>query len=111
MFDPFQFTPTQWDSSADKAKFANHFIRFVESGFNWGLFPKWFYKRLSMTFGHIAHYNQQIFYDVWFRTPQIQAEFLSHAVNYNVVGDPTFTYSDVEKELKKWILFKEVNHG
>jgi hypothetical protein len=50
-----QFTPTQFDSAAVKAEFANRLAEFIERDFPQHLFTKAFYRRLSMTFGHIAH--------------------------------------------------------
>lgn len=99
-----QFTPTQWDTAEQKAKFANHFVRFVESGFKKSLFFDWFYKRLSMTFGFIAHYNREGFYDTWFLTFNSQLEFLKHIRNTNngLYGDVAFTYSDVERAITEW---------
>ena len=95
------FTPTQWETAEQKEKFFNQFVRFVNGGFKMSLFPKWFYQRLSMCFGHIAHYNQGGFYEEWFSDSGDR--FLSHCLSYRVCGDPEYTYSDVEKELQKWI--------
>ena len=105
MFKPEQFTPTQWDTREGKAKFANHFQKFVLSGFQRQLFPKWFYIRLSMTFGHIAHYDHDGFYSTWFRTSKDRVQFLEWTVNsrYAGIGDPAYTYSDVEKALAAWV--------
>lgn len=69
MFTANQFTATKWESAEQKAKFANHFVRFVKSGFKPTLFYSWFYKRLSMTFGHIAHFNRQGFWHTWCLVP------------------------------------------
>ena len=33
IFTADQFLDTEWESAQDKAKFANHYVRFVESGF------------------------------------------------------------------------------
>jgi hypothetical protein len=98
-----QFTPTQWDTAEDKAKFANQFVKLVESGFVWHQFPKWFYKRLSMTFGHIAHFNQHGFYDAQFSGVARQLEFLVQTQTAGGYGDPHFTYSDVELQLRAWV--------
>lgn len=103
LFKAEQFTPTRHDSAADKAKFANHFVRFVESGFKETLFPKWFYTRLSATFGHIAHFNQQGFYDAQFGTTRKRLNFLRQTVDAGGWGSPAFTYSDVEKALAAWV--------
>ena len=102
-FEASQFTPTQFSTAADKAKFANHFVRFVESGFKITLFPKWFYTRLSNTFGHIAHYNQGGFFDAQCSTARAQHSFLRQCASYPCYGQPEHTYCDVEKVLAKWI--------
>jgi hypothetical protein len=103
MFSPQQFTPTEFSTAEDKAKFANHFVRFVESGFKESLFPKWFYTRLSMTFGHIAHYNRNGFYETWFANTDKQMEFLQHTMRYPCYGQPEYTYCDVEEALIYWL--------
>ena len=102
-FEASQVTPTQFSTAADKAKFANHFVRFVESGFKITLFPKWFYHQLSNTFGHIAHFNQGGFYDVQCSTARAQHSFLRQCAGYGCFGSPEFTYCDVEHVLAKWI--------
>lgn len=103
MFTTEQFTPTKFSTAQEKAKFANHFKRFVESGFNKNLFYKWFYQRLSMSFGHIAHYNLEGFYVTWFERPEDQIAFIQHTLEHPCYGDPHFTYSDVEKALIEWL--------
>ena len=98
-----QFTATEWDSIQDKIKFTNHFVRFVQSDFKESLFYSWFYKRLSLTFGHIAHYNRQGFYETFFTTTKDKIEFLRMTLQYPCYGNPAFTYSDVEKVLQHWL--------
>ena len=51
------FVPTQWDTAEQKAKFANALLTFVAQDFPRSKFHESFYRRLSNTFGHIAHYN------------------------------------------------------
>ena len=103
-FTHTDFVPGDWSSAGQKAKFANHFMRFVEAGFPATLFPKTFYRRLSNCFMHIAHYDAQGFYHSWFDSTQHQLEFLRNAVRNAGVGDPSTTYSDVERALKTAIL-------
>lgn len=103
LFTASQFTPTEWSSAEEKAKFANHFVRLVESGFKETMFQKWFYTRMSKCFGHIAHYNQGGFYNVWFTNTENQLAFLKHCLQGGGYGSPEFTYSDVERSLKTWI--------
>ena len=50
------FTATKFSTAADKAEFGNTLLRFIESEWASVLFTKSFYNRLSMCFGHIAHY-------------------------------------------------------
>ena len=107
IFSASQFTPTQWDTAEDKAKFANHLVRFIESGFKQPLFYKWFYRRLSMTFGHIAHYNSYHFYTVFFQSPEGKRNFLNSLLTGGGYGDPAFTYSDVEKVIKEYVRTKK----
>ena len=102
-FTEDQFIATEHSSTKDKAKFANKFVSFVESRYKRSDFSKWFYKRLSMTFGHIAHYNQEGFYSVFFTTKEDQARFVEQCLRYPCYGDPGYTYSDGELALQKWL--------
>lgn len=105
-FMPDQFTATQHSTTHDKAQFANRLTRFIESGFAPSHFTKPLYNRLSMTFGHIAHYNMAGFYCVWFVSPEDQLKWLEYVERggaYGLNGDPEFTYSDVEKVIAEWV--------
>lgn len=99
-----QFTPTEFSSAGDKARFANHFVRWVESDFKESLFLKWFYTRLSMCFGHIAHYNQPTFYRTFTSTTDAKLAFLKQTVTGGQYGSPQWTYCDVEKVLARWVV-------
>jgi hypothetical protein len=55
-FLPSDFTATKFSTAADKAEFGNTLLRFIDSKWASALFTKSFYNRLSMSFGHIAHY-------------------------------------------------------
>jgi hypothetical protein len=101
VFKAEQFRATKWETAEDKAKFANHLVRFINSGYNPNLFYDWFYRRLSMTFGHIAHFNRHGFYDVWFTGRESRREFIHHLMMWPCYGDPEYTYSDVEKALQQ----------
>jgi len=96
-FDPTQFTPTQWDTAKDKAAFANRFVRFVESDFAAKPFTEKFYRRLSNTFGHIAHYNRGGFWSEFFTTTADKVRFLEQTLQHPCYGDPAWTYNDVER--------------
>jgi hypothetical protein len=99
-FSASQFVATKWDTAEDKARFANQFLNFVESDFSASKFPKWFYKRLSMTFGHIAHYDQAGFWSEFFQSSEGKVRFIEQTLRHLCWGDPTCTYSDVEHDLK-----------
>jgi len=107
LFKSTDFTATQWDDAEQKAKFANHFVRFVQADFPQSLFPKWFYTRLSMTFGHIAHYNQLGFWETYFTTLDDKIAFLEYTMQGGGYGDSTYTYSDVEKAIQSWLFTNE----
>lgn len=107
-FTTEKFTPTKWDTADKKAAFAKQFINFVQSDFAQTKFPKTFYQRLSMTFGHIAHYNQGGFYVTFFTTTQDKVRFLRMTLAHPCHGDPTYTYSDVERALQRWLRENDV---
>jgi hypothetical protein len=102
-FTAAQFTPTEFYTAEDKAKFCNHFVRFVRSGFKETLFHKGFYNRLSNTFGHIAHYNRAGFYHVWFSSPGNRLEFLKRTAERRIYGSPEYTFCDCERVLAEWV--------
>src|SRR5208282_5946414 len=91
------FVPTHWDTPEQKAKFANALLAFVAQDFPRSKFHESFYRRLSNTFGHIAFYNREGFYERFFRTAEDKLEFLEQCVTWPCHGDPTYTYSDVER--------------
>jgi hypothetical protein len=101
-FRPEYFTPTEWSTREDKAKFAIQFVKFVGGGYKFSNFPKWFYTRLSLTFGHIAHYNQAGFYETFFTTDEGKQRFWEITMNFPCYGNPAVSYSDVEKLLQEW---------
>jgi hypothetical protein len=98
-----KYTPTQWSTSTDKSKFESQFKKFVTGGFKRRDFPKWFYQRLCGCFGFIAHYDEHQFYETFFTTPKDRRWFIDQTLKYVVVGDPAWTYSDVEKVLQDWM--------
>jgi hypothetical protein len=102
-FDPAQFTPTQWETAKDKAAFANRFVRFVRSDFAAKHFTDKFYRRLSNTFGHIAHFNRGGFWETFFTTTANKVRFLEMTLRWSWGGDPAWTYSDVERVLQQWL--------
>ena len=96
-FAAADFVPTQWDSAEQKAKFANALMRFVADDFPRSKFHESFYRRLSNTFGHIAHYDSAGFYEHFFLRAKDKLEFLEQCAEWPCFGDPAYTYSDVER--------------
>jgi hypothetical protein len=110
IFAACEFTPTEFNSCEDKAWFANHFVHFVEAGCPQRLFRKRFYHRLSLCFGHIAHYDIHGFGAEWFSSSHSKAAFFRHTLNYRPIGDPAFTYSDVERAILKYLRASSLPH-
>jgi hypothetical protein len=101
--DTATFRATQWSDAAEKAKFANHFLRFTGKDFARGKFTRKFYHRLQLTFGHIAHYNLEGFFATWFTSTERKVEFLRHTLHWPCYGDPAFTFSDVKRAIQRRI--------
>ena len=57
LFLASEFVATKFSSTAEKAEFGNALLKFLDADCAPGLFTNRLYQRLSMTFGHIAHYN------------------------------------------------------
>ncbi len=102
-FQTSEFTATRWATAQDKAKFAEQFVRLVESDFDVKHFTDKFYHRLSMTFGNIAHYNRAGFWSEFFTTTADKLRFIEQTLQWPCYGDPAWTYSDVEKSLQDWL--------
>src|SRR6516164_8049627 len=100
-FTAAQFMPTQWASAEDKAKFANTLMKFIAAEFPLQSFTRSLYHRLSNTFGHIAHTNLDGFYGVFFERDADKVAFLEQTLSWPHFGDPTFTFSDVERAVKR----------
>jgi hypothetical protein len=99
------FIPTKWSSAEEKAKIANKLTRFILGGFQRSAFTKDIYQQLSNMFGHIAHYDINGFYETWFADVKSCKEWLEHVTDnwLSGMGDPRFTWSDVENVLLQWI--------
>ncbi|MFI9018724.1 hypothetical protein ACIGZI_32290 [Streptomyces griseus] len=94
-------TPTQWTTSKAKADAANSVLAFIEDGLHADAFTHGLYRTCSQhLFGHIAHYNRSGFADVWFSTPEDKAAFIRRAMNAPCLGDPAWTWSDVEQHMQ-----------
>lgn len=96
-----EFTPTEWSTAADKADFGNTLLHFLDAGCPRELFTKKFYNRLSMTFGNIAHYDLEGFYDTWFTRDRHRLGFVQKLLRWPCHGDPKFTFSDVEYAIQR----------
>jgi len=96
VFTAADFTATKWDTSDDKAAFANGFCRFMAADFKVSLFTDKMYRRLSNTFGHIAHYNKSGFIAEFFADLRGKVDFIEQTMMWQPGGDPAWTYSDVE---------------
>lgn len=97
------YTPTEFNTAADKEAFEKRFKRFVQHEFQSSIFTHSFYNRMSMMKGHIAHYNQYGFYEAQFSTHEVRADFLRHWTDEPCYGNPAYTWSDVEKVLAQWL--------
>src|SRR5207248_4189149 len=93
-FTADRFAPTTWEGAKNKARFAKAFVRFAEADFPRRRLTKAFYRRLSQTFGHIAHPDRFDFYDTFFTAAEGKARFLRQTLRWPCYGDPAFTYSD-----------------
>jgi hypothetical protein len=76
-------------------------MKFIAHEFPRQSFTKPFYGRLSNTFGHIAHHSLDGFYAVFFERDADKVVFLEQALSWPHFGDPTFTFSDVERAVKR----------
>lgn len=102
-FDAAMFTPTRFATAAEKADFARYFVRFLAEGMPSAQFTKKFYNRLSTTFGHIAHVSQLGFYEHFFADLPGKLRFLEQTLGRWPVGDPAWTFRDVEHKLQERI--------
>jgi hypothetical protein len=99
-----EFTPTKWAAADEKARIANKLTQFVLGGFQQASFTRVMYQRLSNMFGHIAHYDIHGFYAAWFADIKCCRDWAEHIAGswLSGIGDPAFTWSDVEKALIQW---------
>ena len=104
-FQASDFTATKWATAEDKAKWANKFKKFILSGFQRGCFKKDIYKHLYQMFGHCAEYDINGFYSTWFDGTYERLHWVETVTTTWLagIGDPGFTWSDVEIKLVQWI--------
>jgi hypothetical protein len=96
-FEADSFTATEFSSATDKAAFANDLVRFLAKDCPDTGFTKKLYHRLSLCFGHIAHYNRDGFYGRFFADTGGRLEFLHQMLDWPAYGSPDYTYCDVER--------------
>jgi hypothetical protein len=84
-FLPSEFVPTKFSTSQDKADFGNTFLHFIESEWARTAFSKSFYNRLSMCFGHIAHYVDGVI----MRSASVNAPWIQRSTNSSLCIIPT----------------------
>ena len=100
LFTEQEFTATKFDSAADKAWFANALCRFIDSDFRSAFFTQLLYARLSNCYGHIAHFDRHGFISAFFEDLSGKVRFLEQMLNHPCLGDPTWTYCDVERAVQ-----------
>ena len=93
----FDFRPTKYHNSADKAWFGNYLLAFVADYCPEHRFTDKFYLRLSNCFGHIAHYSKAGFIGEYFTSAEDKHRFLKDTMRHPCFGDPNWTFSDVER--------------
>jgi hypothetical protein len=107
VFQASHFTATKWNPAEEKARMTNKITKFILNGFQQPSFTKEIYRRLSTMFGHIAEYDIHGFYHVWFTDDAACLKWAENAMKGGVlgfvVGDPAWTWSDVEKALQAWM--------
>ncbi len=101
-----KYTPTEWATAEDKAKWEEKFKNFIMKGCKDTMFNKPIYSRLSLMFQHIAHFNKVGFYAEWFSTPARRLAWLERIANLEIYGHPTHTWSDVEQSIKRWVIIQ-----
>jgi hypothetical protein len=104
-FTAKDFTATNFASAEDKAKWANKFTKFILGGFQRSAFKKEIYKQLQHMFGHCAEYDLNGFYYTWFEDTHRSLHWVETVTTTWLagIGQPQFTWSDVEIKLVQWI--------
>lgn len=104
-FTATDFTATNFATAEEKAKWANQFTKFILGGLQRSSFKKESYKQLQHMFGHCAEYDINGFYFTWFEDTHKCLHWVETiATSWLVgIGQPQFTWSDVEIKLVQWI--------
>lgn len=100
-FTASDFLPTKWSTTDEKVVFGNNLLHFMLTGFLAERFTEKLYSRLSMCFGHVAHFDRQGFAETWFDSPESIASFVNHLMQWPCHGDPGYTFSDVERAVQR----------
>jgi hypothetical protein len=95
-----EFTATKWSTADEKADFAAKLCKFIAADFKESLFTKTLYNRLSLAFGHIAHYDSFGFFAYFFTDLRGKIEFLEQTLLWRPYGNPTYTFCDVERGIQ-----------
>ncbi len=99
--DAHQFSATKWDSAEDKALFGNTLLKFISNDYPRTSFTQKLYKRLSNTFGQIAHYNLATYYANFFEATSAKIAFIDELSSWPCWGDPQHTFCDLERAVIK----------
>ena len=104
-FTAKDFTTTNFATAEDKAKWVNKFTKFVLGGFQRNSFKKEIYRQLHHMFGHCAEYDLDGFYCTWFEDTYKCLQWVETIATtwLTGIGQPQFTWSDVEIKLIQWI--------
>jgi hypothetical protein len=84
-FLPLEFVPAKFSTAQDKVDFGNVFLHFIESEWARTAFAKSFYNRLSMCFGHIAHYVEGVI----MQSASVNAPWIQRSTNSSLCIIPT----------------------
>jgi hypothetical protein len=104
-FTARDFTATNFATAEEKAKWANKFTKFILGGFQRSSFRKDVYSQLNQMFGHCAEYDLNGFYFTWFEDTCKCLHWVETIATTWLagIGQPQFTWSDVEIKLVQWI--------
>lgn len=96
-----QFVPTQFSTAEDKAQFGNRLLRFMADDFAKSQFTEKLYRRLHHTFGNIAHYDRNGFFETWFADTGSKLAFVRNLLSsVRFAGRSECTFSDVEHAIR-----------
>ena len=93
LFTDADFTATKWDGAAEKAAFANALCRFISADFRESLFTQKLYRRLALSFGHIAHFERRCLYNHFFRDLHGKVAFLEETLPHGSRAASQATHS------------------